>query len=106
MFKFCSHFKDLYYFSDSTTKIYSLQNTDANTIRIYPNPAKAKFTVDLGKENTNKTLIEVFDITERRVYQKESAKEKLINIDLKVKPGIYVLSVTGKSRASYKIIVE
>lgn len=73
---------------------------------IYPNPSNGNFMMDLGDNNSGSVMIEVVDVTGKRVFERESSNQKLIEIEINSPPGIYFLYVTGERMMKGKIIVE
>jgi len=97
---------------DSTTLAYPLcgsscsvvttninQFLDINTIKIYPNPANNKITVD-AKEVTG---IKIFDVLGKEII---STKEKEIDVS-NFNDGVYFIQVQTKQNTStQKIIIQ
>ncbi len=63
------------------------------TIRIFPNPASAMFTIDLGKEYS-KVLVEITDLSGRLIQSIHSDKMRFVYSDLTGYPsGIYLVRI-------------
>jgi uncharacterized protein (TIGR02145 family) len=86
------HYSDIHY------------NKNNSPIRLYPNPTKGSFAVDLDKSysNVNITITE-FD---GRIIQMENYNNaKTINLKMNAEPGIYLVTITTiNDRAVFKIM--
>lgn len=74
-------------------------------IKVYPNPAKRFFTIELPEENTDLKLV---DISGRIIYQQKNQTGK-VNLDCQnVAPGIYFLQLINQNSLVYssKIILS
>lgn len=82
----------------------------ANTIsgiKIYPNPAREKLYIDLGKKYTSK-LLEIITLQGKLLYSEifENQQELELNIR-QFNPGSYILILKGKNfRSAHKLIVQ
>ncbi|MBD3636059.1 MAG: T9SS type A sorting domain-containing protein [Crocinitomicaceae bacterium] len=72
--------------------------------RIYPNPASNEVHIDL---NSSPSLIEIFDLSGRKVYSKLPT-ESIVNINVNSwDPGVYVVRMTGEMGiTSTRFVVE
>jgi hypothetical protein len=76
-------------------------------VLIYPNPNRGIFT--LKRENQNIGLLEVFDRTGMKIYEKEILDSGRINISNITKAGLYLVKITDQntSQTSFsKIIIQ
>ena len=74
-------------------------------IKVYPNPAKRFFTIELPEENT---VLKLVDISGRIIYQQKNQTGK-VNLDCqKAAPGIYFLQLINQNSLVYssKIILS
>ncbi|MBE0655519.1 MAG: endonuclease, partial [Bacteroidales bacterium] len=82
-------------------------NIVAKEIRIYPNPGKGKFFVEMGNTFNSNTRIEVFNMIGIKVYDTR-AQESITELDLSaMKQGIYFVRVDdGENVLTQKIIKQ
>jgi uncharacterized delta-60 repeat protein len=69
---------------------------DLESFRIFPNPSKGKFAIDLGSETF--TSLRIYDITGRVVYNENGILGGVRQIDVNVPQGLYILSLSGDSK--------
>jgi subtilisin-like proprotein convertase family protein len=84
-----------------------IQNNKLASLKVYPNPAKGNFNVELPKQITGETSFYLYDIQGRNVYDKKSTNLiETINIE-NLSKGIYMLTVENdKVQKTIKIIKE
>lgn len=77
-------------------------------LRISPNPANARFTLDFPNPSHHPHTLEIFDIDGKRIRLIEGISSTSINIDTRTFPdGIYLIRLNGKSgQHSGKLIVR
>ena len=94
-------------FDDLSYTCYSGLSVDefnADSIKLHPNPVKNNLTVDL-KSNIN-TDIEIFDILGKRVFKKSITKTSNLNLQ-DLKTGIYIVKITqGNSTITKKLVKQ
>ena len=82
-----------------------ISELNSSNIKVYPNPAKHFFTIELPEENTDLKLV---DISGRIIYQQKNQTGK-VNLDCQnVAPGIYFLQLINQNSLVYssKIILS
>jgi hypothetical protein len=94
-------------------KLYSDEIITEKRMRIYPNPAVSKITVDAVVNYTGKGEIRLLDVLGRVVYTKVvdvRSGNNVYNLQLprgKVKSGTYVVKlITGTEQQMGKIVIE
>lgn len=89
-------------FEDITlaTKENSLQNAV-----FYPNPFENNLTIDLGK-NYHKINVEVFDGSGRKVYQINFANKNLLQLQLHLNAGVYLLILKADDKITSRKILR
>ncbi len=81
--------------------------SNAAELKIFPNPNKGAFTLNLHVEETQEVHITITDILGRKVKEFTAETNKDTDVEISRVPGIYLLSVTGKNGSnSAKVIVE
>lgn len=76
------------------------------SVSTFPNPAKNKLTVDLGK-NIESVSLTIFDVVGNLVKKAESRNSSQINLDLNLNPGVYYVNISSENNTvTKKIIVE
>lgn len=103
---------NLFYSVNSTrfTITTSLSSTsfDFDNFSLFPNPNKGNFTLSFTSDNFNDILIDVHDISGRKVYNNKFYNTGTFNqnIDLnKVQSGIYLVSISNGDKKSIKRII-
>ncbi|MFD1017576.1 S8 family serine peptidase [Winogradskyella rapida] len=89
------------------------ENALSNSLVVYPNPNKGEFTIsfDSNLATTSDVVIDIYDISGRKVYQNTFANvngqfNKTINLT-GVASGVYVANIAqGANKTSQKIIIE
>ena len=75
-----------------------------NMLEVYPNPAKAFFTLRLP-QSADREQIKIFDVTGKVVKELESSGKKELRISLKgIKPGVYFVRI-GNEMVKEKLVV-
>jgi hypothetical protein len=100
-----NHFNNIKNDFNQTKLDKSLFNV--KSFNIYPNPNNGNFTIDF-KSLTEKTFIDVYDISGRKVFSNVSENEQNINISLEeVNKGIYFVQIKeGDVLNTEKIIIN
>jgi subtilisin-like proprotein convertase family protein len=79
-------------------------------LKVYPNPNKGEFTVKLNGSNSDKIILNVYDLRGRTIYKNSYQNNGDFNekIHLKnVQSGMYILNISdGLKNSSKKIIIE
>lgn len=89
----------------STPNMVGLEN-----LKIYPNPNRGEFTIQLSNPKSTSLNLEVFDIRGRLILERSLAHsgefKEVINLN-EAQSGIYILNVNdGTRKTSRKIVVE
>jgi hypothetical protein len=93
----------------STTGINGLESL--NPIRLYPNPASSKFTLEFKQDGLQKVAVEIIDskgqIVRNYLHIAESDQFRT-NFDIKgIPPGIYMLKISSDKNVNYrKLLVQ
>ena len=90
----------------------SLLNVEKNvlkisSVRVYPNPAKDKFTIEFNKMNP--TEIKIYTILGKLIYEQKITSSKLeINLPTKFTTGVHLLKVINNNNKIHysKLIIE
>lgn len=79
------------------------ENTEA--FKIYPNPSSGNFKIEM-KETINDGTILISDMSGRIVYS-EKIETQIVEIDMKEKPGIYLVTIqTNGSKSVRKLTIK
>lgn len=83
------------------------ENSFGESISVYPNPTRGKFTIDLGS-NYQEVNIRLTDITGKTLYQKMAKETSIVTMQTGDAKGIYILHIHTKEGAvfSRKLIKE
>lgn len=86
--------------ADIALGINESKNSAANKVTLFPNPSEKNVSVMMQLKSRDEILIEVFDITGRKLIVKKEAMlsgntTKLINTE-QLTPGVYILKISGK----------
>lgn len=83
------------------------ENNKALQVSVYPNPTKGILNIDLAAKNSDKAVLNLFDIQGRKIISKESNNSKeTMNIE-NLSNGIYLLSIeSGNLKTTKKIILN
>jgi hypothetical protein len=81
----------------------SIEEIDGATIKLYPNPNKGSFTLDLG--NTKADEIRILNSLGQEILVLQNANSQYFNLDLK--PGVYFVQIrTQKGINTVKFVVK
>ena len=81
----------------------SVSDQEKTPIRVYPNPSKGVFNLNLGEGQWD---VEVYDITGRKVYENRMDGRSVLDLG-KCRKGVYFLKATGESRGvTAKVMVQ
>lgn len=89
------------------TQSFYLDGTELGTIRIYPNPNKGKFSIDLGNLKNEVIEISLYDISGRVIkLPQQQYSRQLIELE-GLSDGIYFLRIEYNNQYSnHKIVVQ
>jgi xyloglucan-specific exo-beta-1,4-glucanase len=76
-------------------------------IQIFPNPLKGnRISIDLGNRN-EKTTMRIIDVLGRTIQERSSINEQRFQLDLSLRPGIYMIRFDNKQEVVVKrLIIE
>jgi len=78
----------------------------ADKIRLFPNPNTGQFTIDLG-EVKSEVWIAIFDQYGRKVAETHSDYGREFNLNLDLKPGIYIANIIANGQVeSLRFVVR
>lgn len=97
-------------FSLSFCNVTSSLSVDQNKIlqvSVYPNPTKGIININLADTNSDKTVLNLYDIQGRKILSKESHNsQETLNIE-NLSDGIYMLSIeSGNLKTTKKVILS
>jgi len=73
---------------------------------IFPNPSDGRFFIDAGNWNEARVSITLMDITGKIILQQTNRTRKLIQVELRQPPGIYVMKLqTGSNSFAKRLVV-
>jgi TATA-box binding protein (TBP) (component of TFIID and TFIIIB) len=88
-----------YIFNKSTT-VGIVENSFEHKLKVYPNPTKGNFSVDLGTIYKN-TYIKITDISGRLIDTQTISESKVLNLSIKAPAGLYIISVQSGNRKAF-----
>ncbi len=80
---------------------------DLGEVKVYPNPANDKLTIQLDNTMEGKAMVEILDLTGKLIYSSTiNADFKLQTIDIsKVSKGIYYLRISNNNTTNNQKLV-
>jgi PKD repeat protein len=79
------------------------QSTDSQDIKIYPNPARSSFKIDLNNFETNENItIIIYDMTGKETFRKTMKRDRSISIDgdmLTTNDNSYLIKAVSESKS-------
>lgn len=82
------------------------ENNFENEFTIYPNPTEGEFSIDLGQNYPNTTII-ITDLLGKIIQTKRYNNSQLINLNIKKSKGIYLLIIeSGYKKAVIRLVKE
>jgi hypothetical protein len=87
-----------------TSQVLSISNDfiKSSSIKVFPNPAKDSFTLELN--NIGKAEVKIFNVLGSVVYKESVNKNSIqINKNSKFTSGIYLVKVTGNNNKIYQL---
>lgn len=90
--------------------ISALKETKESFFNVFPNPVKSDFSINLGSEASNNSLIELYNVDGKLIhviYKGETALNQVINArkGVNIPKGIYFIKVTVGSKVSVKKVI-
>lgn len=76
-----------------------------NDLKVYPNPTKGEFSIDLG-ENHSYVLVTLMDINKRRIYSNTYSNSQIINLNVDEPAGFYFLTIETESKKSVMKLIK
>lgn len=83
--------------------VLNVEEFNATSIKLHPNPVKNDLTLDLKSEEDTK--VEIFDILGKRVYFNSINKTSTLNLQ-DLKTGIYIVKITQNNTTITKKLVK
>ena len=84
----------------------SINDLEALSVLIYPNPASNNLTVDYGDLNGVNTTIKLYDSSSKLIFEKQSPSTQMIDVSAYAK-GIYSIElVTDEHVLRSQVIIE
>ncbi len=81
-------------------------NSYGNLLKVYPNPTKGNFTIDLGDVYKN-TVIFITDISGKMIDSKNISKSQVLNLSIEEPAGIYLILIqSDDKKAIIRLIKE
>ncbi len=81
-----------------------MENTFSNEIRVYPNPTDGIMKIDLG-ESLPESVVSLNDVNGRLIWQSTYKNTQMLELNLTVHPGIYLLTInSGNRKATIRLI--
>lgn len=78
---------------------------EINKLKVYPNPANLGLNVELKDESDKIVLVNLYDISSRKIISKRNHEDKIVNINVSNQfAGVYNLFVYTKSGKTYRKI--
>lgn len=75
-------------------------------VQLFPNPSDGHITLKLGEQNSNLHL-DIRDVMGREVYIEKVDQQQVIELDLDLSPGSYILRIQdGKATWTSKLIIK
>jgi hypothetical protein len=76
-------------------------------LRAYPVPAPGEVTLEIQNERGEELMLEVFNFTGQLMYSKRIERDIMITEKLSLRPGAYLVRVSGKTNVrTAKILIE
>ncbi len=93
--------------STCLSPVNDLNATYTFLLRAYPNPAVEEVNIEVQNERSLMLKLEIFNYTGQLVFAKQLEGEPLINEKVSLRPGAYLVKVSGKEDSKIqKIIVQ
>ncbi|WP_298880247.1 S8 family serine peptidase [uncultured Polaribacter sp.] len=84
----------------------SLSENELSNIKIFPNPVKNTFVINLKNTELENTHIQIFNVLGEKVFEKESLNSKIMDISF-LEIGIYILKFSkDNQQKTLKLIKE
>jgi endo-1,4-beta-xylanase len=86
--------------------ISGITNTDepiSNEIKVFPNPALNGNVTISGAQNINQ--IRILDMAGNKVKELNSSNQRVVELELQVSPGIYIIQLVDGSKSEHKKLV-
>jgi hypothetical protein len=77
----------------------------ASSISLYPNPNEGRFTIDLGA-NYNDVTVVITDLTGRVVFTQDAIDAQVIPVELNAAAGIYTMQIMTEGRTAVLRLVK
>jgi len=94
------------YIFNKSTIVGISENGFEDGLKVYPNPTKGNFSIDLGAPNEN-TQVFITDITGRLVESRSITQSSILDLTIDSPAGIYLVSIqAGNKRAVIRLVKE
>jgi hypothetical protein len=88
------------------TSVGILENNFGIDFKIYPNPNKGNFSVDLG-ETYNSILVTITDLNGKIIHSKEYSHTHLLNVKNDLPAGVYLVIIQStKNKSTIRLVKE
>jgi hypothetical protein len=86
-------------------KVSSNNEGSTLSVKVYPNPTKNQFSIQINNDVTNQAVIRVLDMQGRFIQSVKTTTNQTISIGSKLKAGVYLLEVTqGKEVKTTRVV--
>jgi hypothetical protein len=75
------------------------------SVKVYPNPTKSQFNIQINNDVTNQAVIRVLDMQGRFIQSVKTTTNQTISLGSQLKAGVYLLEVTqGKEVKTTRVV--
>ena len=78
-----------------------IEDAAAKSVRLYPNPAGDKVTIELVNFENGRSIVTIYNMTGMAVFEDQLLTEKTV-LDLELGSGLYVIKITGSEQTFTK----
>jgi len=93
---------------DENAVISNINNLNFIDLKLYPNPATNKVTLDLSNTTIDQFSVQLFTINGQQILDIKNQNDRLVHLDVASYPsGIYFVKIiSGKNIVTKKLILE
>jgi len=74
---------------------------------VYPNPSYGEFVIDFGPEGTKDAIVEIFDMSNKRVYRETLEEgQTTVNIERIIAQGKYIMSIRNNGNLITRQVIR